>query len=217
MQIVQFFCYTWLSQLARIETSSGIIFFLKKKKKDAQNKIKKLGQVKSRTASGWQGRSGQRVAAIHHGKWAGVRICNNCQAQMKGGPLSSQPSKLVWPHKTVCVMNGGDLDQTGRKYVCRKAYWIGFYATILRRAAVALVTSSVPRTDSLSIHRGIKMICKCSSTSSSKMLLLFMHKWIHNIICLLSSLVFVLLWRGVSMFYKERVRGRSKFSSNCSK
>lgn len=53
---------------------------------------------------------------------------------MKGGPLSSQPSKLVWPHKAICVMNGGDLDQTGRKYVGGEAHWTGldFYATPLK-------------------------------------------------------------------------------------
>lgn len=51
---------------------------------------------------------------------------------MRGGPLSSQPSKLVWPHKAICVMNGGDLDQTGRKYV--GGHWTGldFYATPLK-------------------------------------------------------------------------------------
>lgn len=88
-------------------------------------KKKNERKVKSTTACG------RLVAAIHHGKWAGARNRCNCQAQMKGGPLSSQPSKLVWPHKAICVMNGGDLDQTGRKYVGGEAHWTGldFYAT----------------------------------------------------------------------------------------
>lgn len=51
---------------------------------------------------------------------------------MRGGPLSSQPSKLVWPHKAICVMNGGDLDQTGRKYVGGRGTGLDFYATPLK-------------------------------------------------------------------------------------
>lgn len=134
--------------------------------------------MKSTTALRWLGRSTRCIAAIYHGKWAGARICYNCQARMKGGPLSSQTSKLVWPHKAVCVMNGGDLDPTGRKYVRGKAHWIWFYVTLLRRSVLALVTTSVPRTGWLFIDR----VTENDMWKRLLFMSLLMHNWRRNII-----------------------------------